>query len=156
MSSFYLFFLHWTQSRCLLTLNICLYLKHVEIFSSGKLQFYIVCLYLYYHGDVIDQRGGCHLINWFNPVTLLCLSLYRAWISNLICVVFLKFNELRWTVFCLFYCNLILVDILTITQHPFHNHHIYSKLHASLHAIAFKHSTSLPFSCLFPTRNKRQ
>ena len=42
-------------------------------------------LYLYCHWDVIDQRGGWDLINWFNPDTFLCLSLVRAWISNVTC-----------------------------------------------------------------------
>jgi len=41
-----------------------------------------------------QEEDGWGPSNWLNTAKLLCLFLFKTWISNVICLIFLMFNEL--------------------------------------------------------------
>jgi len=56
-------------------------------------------VYIYISLEIQLSRGeGWDPINWLNPVTFLCLSQARTWISNIIFRGLFLFNDLRWEV----------------------------------------------------------
>ena len=68
------------------------------------------------------QVGGVwNPINLFYTATRLCLSQASDWISNFICVVYYKFNDLKVREMIVrFVDTFVLVEILTTTKLSFH------------------------------------
>ena len=64
----------------------CIYKVTINTINPNMGMFLIVCLYVYYcWRSSYQKEEGWDPINWFNPVTFLCLFQARTWIYNVIC-----------------------------------------------------------------------
>ena len=92
----------------------CIYCVITESMNARKLTTNVECrIYLLYSITLgFNQSHLIPYLYWYNPVTWLCLSISRTWISNAICRGLFVFNCLseRW-LFIFF----IWEELLTIT-----------------------------------------